>query len=42
MRTLNRVELVGETMRRALDELSESGEAWLAPLVTADWARRAP
>ncbi|WP_225859605.1 IS1182 family transposase [Streptomyces albicerus] len=40
VRTLNRVELVGETMRRALEELSEAGEEWLAPLVTAGWARR--
>jgi hypothetical protein len=40
VRTLNRVELVGETMRGALEQLSDTGEDWLAPLVTAEWAQR--
>ncbi|MEU0929013.1 IS1182 family transposase [Streptomyces malaysiensis] len=40
VRRLNRGELVAETLRTALEELSEHGEEWLARLVTRDWADR--
>jgi transposase len=40
VRTLNRVELVGETLRAALEELAGAGEEWLAALVTPAWAER--
>ncbi len=38
VRRLNRGELVAETLRTALQELSEHGEEWLARLVAQDWA----
>ncbi|QXJ25972.1 transposase [Actinomadura graeca] len=40
VRRLNRAELVGETLRAALEELAAVGGEWLAGLVTAEWARR--
>ena len=40
VRKLNRVELVGETLRVALQELAAADEHWLAALITAEWARR--
>lgn len=40
VRRLNRGELVTETLRRALEELTLRGEGWLAALVTPDWADR--
>ncbi|MGP4030356.1 transposase [Actinomadura sp. 3N407] len=40
VRRLNRAELVGETLRAALEELAAADEQWLAALVTAEWARR--
>ncbi|MER6695148.1 hypothetical protein [Streptomyces minutiscleroticus] len=40
VRTLNRAELVTETLRAALEQLSWADEDWLATLVTADWAER--
>ncbi|MEU6511070.1 IS1182 family transposase [Streptomyces sp. NPDC046942] len=40
VRRLNRGELVGETLRCALEELALQGEEWLAAVVTPDWADR--
>ncbi|MGW3108447.1 IS1182 family transposase [Streptomyces sp. NPDC001100] len=40
VRKLNRVELVTETLRTALEELANANEEWLAPLVTVGWAER--
>lgn len=40
VRKLNRVELVAETLRTALEELAKANEEWLAPLVTVGWAER--
>ncbi|MCD9146122.1 hypothetical protein [Streptomyces albireticuli] len=40
IRRLNWGELVGETLRLALEELARHGEQWLAGEVTADWTER--
>ncbi|MFF4410818.1 IS1182 family transposase [Streptomyces sp. NPDC001404] len=40
VRKLNRVELVAETLRAALEALAAADEQWLAPLVTAGWTER--
>ncbi|WP_404199977.1 transposase [Streptomyces tauricus] len=40
VRKLNRVELVAETLRAALEAIAETDERWLAPLVTSGWAER--
>ncbi|MFG2659251.1 hypothetical protein [Streptomyces sp. NPDC048425] len=40
VRTLNRMEFVGETLRAALEALSVAAPQWLSALVTADWVRR--
>ncbi|MFD8222262.1 IS1182 family transposase [Streptomyces sp. NPDC059697] len=40
VRTLNRMEFVGETLRAALEALAAAAPAWLSPLVNADWAKR--
>lgn len=40
VRTLNRMEFVGETLRAALEALAAAAPAWLSSLVTADWANR--
>ncbi|WAZ26963.1 transposase [Streptomyces cinnabarinus] len=40
VRTLNRTELVTETLRAALEQLVLADGQWLAPLITADWADR--
>src|SRR5215469_3530733 len=40
VRTLNRPELVTETLRLALEALAESAPAWLEGLIDADWGRR--
>ncbi|MER7960382.1 IS1182 family transposase, partial [Streptomyces sp. NPDC096030] len=40
MRTLNRMEFVGETLRAALEALAAAAPQWLSALVTADWAKR--
>ena len=40
MRTLNRTEFGGETLRAALEALSAPAPQWLSALVTADWVRR--
>jgi len=39
-RTLNRLELVGETMRAALSELAIIAPAWLQEQITPDWFDR--
>jgi transposase len=39
-RMLNRLELAGETMRHALDDVAEEAPDWLAPHVTAEWVER--
>ncbi|MFC3573655.1 transposase [Streptomyces yaanensis] len=39
VRTLSRLELVGETLRAALEELAETAPAWLAPLIEPEWAK---
>jgi ABC-type Mn2+/Zn2+ transport system ATPase subunit len=33
-------ELVGETLRAALEELAEAAPAWLTPLIEPEWAKR--
>ncbi|MER6611325.1 transposase [Streptomyces sp. NPDC000927] len=40
VRTLNRTELVAETLRAALEQLALVDEGWLAPLVLLGWADR--
>ncbi len=40
VRTLNRMEFVGETLRAALEALAVAVPDWLSGLVTADWAKR--
>jgi transposase len=40
VRTLNRMEFVGETLRAALEALAAAAPQWLAPLLSADWAKR--
>lgn len=40
VRTLNRMEFVGETLRAALEALAVAAPAWLSGLVTAEWAER--
>ncbi|WP_406432157.1 transposase [Streptomyces sp. NBC_00631] len=40
VRTLSRLELVGETLRAALEELTEAAPAWLTPLIEPEWAKR--
>lgn len=40
VRTLNRMEFVGETLRAALEALAAAAPAWLSPLVCADWVKR--
>ncbi|MBM0260375.1 IS1182 family transposase [Micromonospora sp. 4G55] len=40
VRTLNRMEFVGETLRAALEALSAAAPAWLTPLIDAGWADR--
>jgi transposase len=40
VRTLNRMEFVGETLRAALEALAAAAPRWLADLVTADWIER--
>ncbi|MEZ4641763.1 MAG: hypothetical protein R3E31_03300 [Chloroflexota bacterium] len=38
IRILNRIELVGETLRRALDDIAQVAPNWLKPLIQPDWA----
>ena len=40
VRTLNRMEFVGETLRAALEALAAAAPGWLAPLIDAGWADR--
>jgi transposase len=40
VRQLNRVEIVGETMRQALNELAEAAPEWLKSVSPADWFPR--
>ena len=40
VRTLNRMEFVGETLRAALEALAAAAPQWLSALVTADWVTR--
>ncbi|MFD4947948.1 transposase [Streptomyces sp. NPDC058409] len=39
VRTLNRMEFVGETLRAALEALAATAPAWLSSPVTADWVK---
>ncbi|MFY1678353.1 hypothetical protein [Streptomyces sp. WMMC905] len=40
VRSLNRMEFVGETLRAALEALAAAVPDWLAPLSDASWAER--
>jgi len=40
VRTLNRMEFVGETLRAALEALAAAAPGWLAPLIGPEWADR--
>jgi hypothetical protein len=40
VRTLSRLELVGETLRAALEDLAEADEHWLLPLIEPEWDKR--
>jgi hypothetical protein len=40
VRTLNRMEFVGETLRAALEALAAAAPVWLSRLVSADWVKR--
>jgi hypothetical protein len=40
VRTLNRMEFVGETLRAALEALAAAAPAWLSELIDAGWAHR--
>ncbi|MGN6171666.1 MAG: IS1182 family transposase, partial [Streptosporangiaceae bacterium] len=40
VRTLNRMEFVGETLRAALEALAAAAPGWLAPLIGSAWADR--
>ncbi|MBZ9644546.1 IS1182 family transposase [Streptomyces sp. PSKA30] len=40
VRFLSRLELVGETLRAALEELAEAAPDWLTPLIEPEWGKR--
>lgn len=40
VRTLNRMEFAGETLRAALEALAAAAPGWLAPLIDSGWADR--
>jgi hypothetical protein len=40
IRTMNRLELVGETVRAALAALAVAAPEWLAPFIEHEWGRR--
>jgi transposase len=40
VRQLNRIEIVGETMRRALDELAEFAPDWVQEIARSEWFTR--
>ncbi|MFI1488822.1 hypothetical protein [Streptomyces sp. NPDC020747] len=39
-RRLSRLELVGESVRAALEEIAEADPSWLLPLIEPAWAKR--
>lgn len=40
IRILNRVELVGEALRRVLDDIAQVAPEWLTPLIQPEWGQR--
>ncbi|MFD7605963.1 IS1182 family transposase [Streptomyces mirabilis] len=40
VRTLNRMEFIGETLRAALEALAAAAPDWLAPLISSAWVER--
>jgi transposase len=40
VRQLNRIEIVGETLRQALNELSEFAPEWVKGIAKAEWFTR--
>ena len=40
IRLMNRVELVGEAMRRALNAIAQEAPDWLTPLILPEWGKR--
>lgn len=40
IRTMNRVELVGETLRQALNEVAKVAPDWLLPHIEPEWGKR--
>ncbi|MET8138022.1 IS1182 family transposase [Streptomyces sp. NPDC005251] len=40
VRNLGRLELVGESLRAALEDLAEADEGWLVPLLEPEWGKR--
>ena len=40
IRILNRVELVGEALRRVLDDIAQIAPEWLTPLIQPEWGKR--
>ncbi|WP_162795886.1 transposase [Nonomuraea lactucae] len=40
VRQVSRLELAGESLRAALEELAEAASVWLAPLIEPEWARQ--
>ncbi|MGW0574270.1 IS1182 family transposase [Streptomyces tauricus] len=40
VRRLSRLELAGESVRAALEEIAEAEPDWLVPLIESDWAKR--
>ncbi len=40
VRTLNRMEFVGETLRAALEALAAAAPGWLDPLTGSSWGDR--
>jgi transposase len=40
IRRMNQVELVGETMRRVLDDIAQVAPHWLKPLIQKEWEER--
>ncbi|WP_371749913.1 zinc-binding dehydrogenase [Streptomyces sp. NBC_01283] len=42
VRTLNRMEVVGETLRAALEALAAAAPDWLASLISSAWVERYP
>lgn len=40
VRRLSRLELAGESVRAALEEIAEVDPDWLMPLIEPEWAKR--